>query len=55
MKVELSKKSFEFRKKVKSMNYVVVLFADEGTKSNGSSACQAAMQPKCKNNGCRSI
>lgn len=55
MKIELSKKSCEFRKKVKSMNYVVMLFADEGTKSNGTSACQASMVPHCKKSSCRSI
>lgn len=55
MKSKLSKKSFVCQKKTQSMNYLVTLFADEGTKSNGTSACQAAMVPKCRNNGCRSI
>lgn len=55
MKSKLSKKSFEYGKMVKSMNYLVTLFSDEGTKSNGTSACQAAMVPKCKTSGCRSI
>ena len=53
MKSKLSKKSFECRKKAQSMNYLVTLFFDEGTKSNGTSACQASMVPKCKNSGCR--
>lgn len=55
MKVKLSKKSFQGCKAAKSMNYLVTLYADEGTKSNGTSACQAAMVPRCKNSGCRSI
>lgn len=54
MKTELSKKSCEFRKKVKSMSYVVTLFADEGTKSNGTTGCQAVMVPHCKKGNCRS-
>ena len=55
MKAKLEKKTLENSQVVKSMYNHVTLFADEGTKSNGTSACQAAMVPKCKNTGCRSI
>lgn len=55
MKEKLEKNSFAKKDNLKKINYYVKLFGDEGTQSNGTSACQANQQPKCKNSGCRNI
>lgn len=55
MKRMLSKPNSDRKESLVRVYYLIELFSNEATQSNGTSACQNNSVPRCKNSGCRSI